>query len=429
MTREIELDIPTPEWAEPFLKPARYKGASGGRGSGKSHFFAEMLIEEHAMNPNQKSVCIREVQKSLCFSSYELLKQKITALGVQDLFDITLTEIRSTRGTGIIIFQGMQDHTADSIKSLEGFDRAWVEEAQSLSNRSLELLRPTIRKDEEDGLTGSEIWFTWNPDQPDDPVDLFFNSAPKDGPDAADFIHVHVNSEQNPFLPKTLRKEREFDRKYNPDTFAHVWEGAYNEKSDSQIFYGKWRVDEFEPGKDWEGPYHGLDFGFSTDPTAAVKCWIHDNTLYIEREAGRAELELSDTAAYIEQRIPGFCRHQVRADCARPESISYLKRVDTEGKRPHIPRIVPVKKWAGSVEDGIEFIRSFKKVVIHVRCREMQKEARLYQYKIDKRTGDVLTDIIDKHNHYWDAVRYALDGMIKGRGPMKISKSLLSKSK
>ena len=402
----MNLEIATPRWAVPLLKPARYKGAHGGRGSGKSHFFAELMIEEHVANPNRRSVCIREIQKSLQFSARELLKQKITALGVSHLFDITLTEIRSRKGNGIIIFQGMQDHTADSIKSLEGFDCAWVEEAQNLSARSLELLRPTIRNE------NSEIWFSWNPDQPDDPVDSFLR--PKDGiiPNA---IVIEVNYDDNPFLPNTLREEMEFDKKYNADSFGHVWRGEYNTKADAQIFKGKWIVDEFEPQADWGSPYYGLDFGFASDPTAGVKCWTYDQCLWIEYEAGRVGLELDDTADYLERNIPDICSHVIRADCARPESISYLKRPDPEKKRKHLPKIEGVKKWAGSVEDGIAFIKSFKKIIIHVRCAEMQKEARLYSFKTDKRTGDILPDIEDSNNHYWDAVRYALGGLIKGK--------------
>lgn len=408
----MELVIETPEWAIPLLSPARYKGAYGGRGSGKSHFFAELLVEEHVANPNQRSVCIREIQKSLQFSARQLIVSKIQALGVSHLFDITLTEIRSIRGNGIIIFQGMQDHTADSIKSLEGFDRAWVEEAQNLSARSLKLLRPTIRNQ------GSEIWFSWNPDQPDDPVDSLLRPENGYAPDA---IVVQVNAEQNPFLPQTLREEMEFDRRHNPDDFHHVWEGGYNTKTHAQIFAGKWRVDEFEPGDDWEGPYYGLDFGFANDPSAGVKCWRHDGRLYVEHEAGRIGLELDDTAKFMDERIPGFCRHVVRADSARPESISYLKRQDPRKERPYIPLIESVKKWPGSVEDGIEFIKSHKEVVIHTRCREMQKEARLYSFKTDKRTGDILPQIEDANNHYWDAVRYALGGLIKGKqSPMGI---------
>ena len=162
------LKIKTPEWAEPLLHPKRYKAAKGGRGAGKSHFFAEALIEQLIIDPNKSAVCIREIQKSLKFSAKRLIEQKIEDLEVSKLFNITQSEIRAVQGKGVILFQGMQDHTADSIKSLEGFDIAWVEEAQNLSARSLKLLRPTIRKE------GSEIWFSWNPERDTDPVDLFF---------------------------------------------------------------------------------------------------------------------------------------------------------------------------------------------------------------------------------------------------------------
>lgn len=144
------LKIETPRWSVPLLRPNRIKGAKGGRSSGKSHTFAEMLVEEHIHDKDLQSVCIREIQKSLKFSAKKLIESKIREFGVSHLFEITLTEIRRVDGQGLIIFQGMQDHTADSIKSLEGFDRAWVEEAQSISKRSLELLEPTIRKDGRD---------------------------------------------------------------------------------------------------------------------------------------------------------------------------------------------------------------------------------------------------------------------------------------
>ena len=303
--------------------------------SGKSHFFAELLIEEHVANPDQQSVCIREIQKSLKFSAKKLLESKIRALGVSHIFEVTLTEIRNKRGIGIIIFQGMQDHTADSVKSLEGFDRAWVEEAQNLSARSMQLLRPTIRKE------GSQIWFGWNPDQPTDPVDELMCGPGGLPPNS---VLVNVNYCDNPFLPDTLRQEMEFDRARNPDSFGWIWLGEYNKRSDSQVFAGKWRVDEFEPGSDWDGPYHGLDFGFANDPTAATKCWIHDQRLWIEREAGRTGLELDDTASYLESHIPGIAKYVVRADSARPESISYLRRPDPDGKRKHMPLIESVKK-------------------------------------------------------------------------------------
>ena len=145
------LQIKTPEVFEPLLRPSRYKGAHGGRGSGKSHFFAELLVEEAFLNPGLRAVCIREVQKSLKESAKRLVEDKIQTLGLGKSFEVLRDEIR-TPGGGVIIFQGMQDHTAESIKSLEGFDRAWIEEAQTLSDRSLTLLRPTIRKEGSENL-------------------------------------------------------------------------------------------------------------------------------------------------------------------------------------------------------------------------------------------------------------------------------------
>ena len=387
------LQIATPRWAVPLLEPSRYKGAKGGRASGKSHFMAEMLVEEHVRDKDLQSVCIREIQKSLKFSAKKLVEDKIRALGVAHLFDITLTEIRRVDGQGIIIFQGMQDHTADSIKSLEGFDRAWVEEAQSLSARSMELLIPTIRND------GSELWFSWNPDQPDDPVETLF----KDNPDG---VLVHVNYDDNPWCPKVMKQQADWQRRVDFERFNHIWLGGYNTKSDAQVFKGRWRVDEFEPQPGWDGPYYGLDFGFSADPTCFVRCWIAGNTLYIDQDAGRVELDLDDTAGFITRHDPEAKRHVIRADSARPESVSYLRRHG-------LPRTEGVKKWPGSVEDGIEHLKTYDEIVIHTRCKDMQEEARLYSYAIDKRTGDILPKIEDDHNHRWDAVRYALAPLIK----------------
>lgn len=216
-TASATLDIPTPAWAVPLLAPARYKGAHGGRGSGKSHEFATMVVEAHILDPHTSTVCVREVQKSLSQSVKRLIELKIEALGVGHLFDVLETEIRNRKGTGKIIFAGMQNHTADSIKSLEGYDRAWVEEAQSLSQRSLDLLRPTIRK------PGSELWFTWNPTHPNDPIDVLLRTG-KRPPDS---IVVEVNWQDNPWFPGVLRKEKDFDRANDPEKYAHVWEGAY----------------------------------------------------------------------------------------------------------------------------------------------------------------------------------------------------------
>jgi len=355
---------------------------------------AEMLVEEHVRYKDQQSVCIREIQKSLKFSAKKLVEDKIRLLGVSHLFEITLTEIRRNGGEGVLIFQGMQDHTADSIKSLEGFDRAWVEEAQSLSARSMELLIPTIRSD------SSEIWFTWNPDQHDDAVEQLF----KDNDDA---VLVHTNYLDNPWCPKVMKKQAVWQQRQDHEKYDHIWLGGYNTKSEAKIFK-HCRVDEFTPVDTWDGPYQGLDFGFSQDPTAAIRSWINANTLYIEYDDGGIGLELDHTAKFLKDKIPGFERHVTRADNARPESISYLNRHG-------LPRAESVDKWPGSVEDGIEFLKTFDEIVIHTRCKSMQDEARLYSYKIDKRTGDITDKVEDANNHRWDAVRYALGPMIKSK--------------
>lgn len=391
------LQIETPRWALPLLEPARYKAAYGGRGAGKSHFFAELAVENMVANPEWSIACLREIQKSLKFSAKRLIESKIEVMGVTSYFDIIQTEIRRVGGDGIMIFQGMQDHTADSIKSLEDFDVAWFEEAQTCSAKSLKLLRPTIRKE------GSELWFSWNPDQPEDAVDDFFRGE-QGAPDNA--IVIEVNFPDNPFMPQTLREEMASDRKrLDPEDFAHIWLGAYNKRSDAIIFGGKYRVDEFTPSEDWDGPYHGLDFGFANDPTAATKSWIHNNKLFIEREAGSVGLELDDTAPFVKRRIPGIEKYVIRADNARPESISYLKRKG-------LPKIKPVRKWSGSVEDGIAHMKSYDEIIIHPRCERTQTEFRLYSYKIDKRSGDVLPIVVDANNHYIDSIRYGLDPMI-----------------
>lgn len=389
------LNIKTPRWAKPLLTPRRYKGAKGGRGSGKSHFFAEMLVESHILNPDCNSVCIREIQKSLKFSAKKLIEDKIRAMGVSDMFDITLTEIRNKNGNGIIIFQGMQDHTADSIKSLEGFDIAWAEESQSISRRSIELLLPTIRK------PSSEIWFSWNPYLDTDPVETMINWNKDE-----DSVCVHVNYLDNPFIDEILIKEAERHKRNKPDSFDHVWLGQYATKSDSQIFKDKYEIKDFEIDKSFGIPLFGIDFGFANDATTGVKVYIKNDILYIYEEAYKVGLELDDTAMFLKSQISEIDKYTIEADSARPESISYLKRNG-------LPFIKSVKKWAGSVLDGIEFIKSFDKVIIHTRCENTISEFRLYSYKIDKRTDNILPDVQDSNNHIIDAIRYALEPIMK----------------
>jgi len=209
------LHIPTAKVFEPLLAPSRYKAIYGGRGSGKSQFFSGLLVEDAVSIPGLRAVCIREVQKSLRESAKKLIEDKIEEYGVGHMFNVQRDQI-GTPGGGAILFQGMQDHTAESIKSLESIDRAWVEEGQTLSARSWSLLRPTIRKPR------SEIWASFNPRRKIDPVDAFFRDKPP-----SDAIVVRANWDANPWFPEVLEKERLHDFATDPDGYGHTWEGEY----------------------------------------------------------------------------------------------------------------------------------------------------------------------------------------------------------
>lgn len=387
-----ELIIDTPEHLEPMIQPKRYKGLKGGRGSGKSHFFAEDVVERMIIDPSHCVVCIREIQKSLKFSAKKLVEDKIREFNASHLFDITMTEIRRIGGNGVMIFQGMQDHTADSIKSLEGFNTAWVEEAQSISARSLELLLPTIRAE------NSEILFSWNPTNADDPIEKLFKEENEHS------ICIHINYTQNRLLPQTLKDEAERHLRVSPETFNHVWLGEYKEQSDSLIFNGKYRIGEMSTKSDTVF-YFGADWGFAQDPTTLVKSAIIGNILYISDEAGGVGVELDETAQLFDS-IDGAKDSVIRADSARPETISHIK---AKGFK----KIIAVDKWKGSVEDGISYMRSFDEIVIHPRCKNTIFEFSKYSYKVDKLSGDILPIIVDKFNHYIDAIRYSLTPMIK----------------
>ena len=384
------LEIKTPRWALPLLKPSRYKGAWGGRGSGKSHFFAELLIEEHICNPNQSSVCVREIQKSLSQSVKKLLEVKIEELGVGQYFDVQDSQIKSRRGNGLIIFQGMQNHTADSIKSLEGYDRAWVEEAQSLSQNSLDKLRPTIRKPE------SELWFSWNPNLHTDPVDqLLRGDVPP-----SDAIVAKVNWSENPWFPAVLKDEMEYDKRRDPDKYLHIWQGEYQRNSESRVFRN-WRIEEFDAKVD-DTLRFGADWGFASDPTVLIRCFIRGRTLYVDYEAYMVGCEINNIPDLF-MTVPESERYPITADSARPETISYVKKHG-------FPRIMSAVKGPKSLEDGVEWLKSFD-VVVHPRCKHTIDELSLYSYKVDKMTEQVLPVLQDKENHVIDALRYACEGV------------------
>ena len=385
-----ELRIRTAEVYEPLLHPARYLGAWGGRGSGKSHFFAELVIEE-SLREKLDVVCIREVQQTLQQSVKKLLELKIKEMGVGDRFRVLNTHIESDLG-GMIIFQGMQNHTAESIKSLEGYDRAWVEEAQTLSQRSLDLLRPTIRK------PGSELMFSWNPNLETDPVDALLRG---DDP-PPDAVVVKANYRDNPWLPDVLKAELEYDRKRDPEKFAHVWLGEYQRNAGSRVFRN-WSVEEFERPP---GTVHrlGADWGYAIDPSCLIRCSIDGKRLYVDYEAYMIGCEI-DQLPDLFDRVPEARKWFITADSARPETISYMNKHG-------YPKINAAIKGPRSLEEGVAFLQAYD-IVVHPRCQHVIDELTLYSYKTDPLTGVVLPILEDKHNHCIDSLRYACEGARK----------------
>ena len=382
LTRKI------PRWSLPFNRASRYKGAHGGRGSGKSHEFAERLIER-CIARKTDAVCVREIQKSLAQSVKKLLEIKIESMGVGHMFDVQKAEIKAPHG-GRIIFQGMQNHTADSIKSLEGFDIAWVEEAQSLSQFSMDLLRPTIRK------PGSELWFTWNPRFEDDPVDMLLRG---DNP-PPDSVVIEVNYRDNPWFPDVLKAEMEYDRGRDPDKYKHIWLGAYQSNSEARVFRN-WRIEEFEAPADAVHRF-GADWGFASDPTVLVRCHVVGRTLYVDHEAYRVGCEIMDTPSLFLS-VPEAEKWPIVADSARPETISHMQKNG-------FPKIVAAVKGPKSVEEGVEWLKSHD-IVVHPRCQHTIDELSLYSYKIDEKTMQVLPVLDDRDNHVIDALRYACEGL------------------
>ena len=390
-----------PEKLEPLFVPMRYKVAFGGRGSGKSWAFARALLIQSLQQP-LRVLCVREFQMSIQESVHRLLAEQIEEMGFAPYFDVQKATIHGRNGSQFI-FAGVQSNP-QKIKSMEGVDRLWFEEGQNASARSWEMLIPTIRKD------GSEIWITFNPDEKKDPTYRRFVVSPPH-----DAWVQKIDWQDNPWFPEELRKEKDYLARVDPEAYAHVWGGECRTNSNAQVFRGKYRIEAFEvPPHDsaeataWDGPYFGADWGFATDPTVLVKCWIHERSLYIEDEAYGVGVELDDIPEMFE-RIPGAKEYTIRGDNSRPETISYVGRVGNM-------RVEAAKKWPGSVEDGIAFMRSFEAIVIAPKCVHIAEEMRLYSYKTDRLTKDVLSDLVDKHNHCIDATRYALAPLIEDNG-------------
>ncbi len=388
----LDLEIPAAFdfLFDPPLGAVRYRGAYGGRGKGASWSFARALLT-HGAQQALRILCAREFMSSLRDSVHQLLSDQIELMRLGRFYRVQETAIYGVNGTEFL-FKGLK-RDINQIKSLERINIAWLEEAQSVSENSWKVLTPTIRE------PGSEIWATWNPALESDPTHqrLVVKPPPRS-------IIRKIGYQDNPWLPDVLDEEQRELAKNDPEGHAHIWGGELWTRSDAEVLSGKWIVEEFTPKEHWGAPLFGSDYGFANDPATLVKIWVADSRLYLEHCVGSKLMDL-DAMERTWRAVPGAEKHTIRADAARPETSNELRKRGL--------KVESAPKWQGSVEDGITFLRSFEKIVIHPQCTRAISEARLWRYKVDPRTGDVLPELQDGHEHVWDAVRYALAPLIK----------------
>jgi len=390
----------------------RFRVLKGGRGSGKSHGFAEELIERMAARKT-RVLCCREIQKSIRDSVKALLVKKIKELYYESDFDVLDTEIRHKRTGSLATFVGLRTNI-ESVKSTEDVDIAYVSEARTVSQTSWEVLTPTIRNE------GSEIWADYNPKDDKDPVDAMF--AGKDGPPPGSIVR-HINYTDNKHFPDVLRREMEWDKSRDPEKYQHVWLGQHKKNSEARVFKNV-RVEPVPTPPPGTVFRFGADWGFSVDPSVLLRMWLDGRTLYIDREAYRVGCETEDLPKLFAGRegalpgeewtpaleaaypgIEGAKKWPITADSARPETISAMNRRGF--------RVLPARKGSGSINEGIEWLQSYD-IVIDPQCTHAEYEFTSFAFKIDPLTNQVLPVLEDKDNHLIDAARYATEGLRKG---------------
>lgn len=379
-------------------KRSRFKVLKGGRGSGKSYNVADALILI-ANACKVKVLCAREFQNSITESVHALLVAQIDKRKLNHRYTIGKSSITNKKTGSEFIFRGLHGNI-DSVKSLHGINIVWVEEAQSVSEESWKILIPTIRE------SGSEIWLTCNPEEEESYLAVRFLDNVND----REILCEEVNYYDNPHFPPELESERLhaqmlIDTAPNDDARAQaqadydwVWLGKYKKITAAQIMK---RVEKKEIPDD--PPYgiqifYGMDFGYAADPNALIRCYILKDCLYITHEAvGRVE---TDELPTLMRTVPGAAQWPIYADASRPETISAMVNAGFD--------MSAAEKWNGSVEDGIAFLNSFRRIYVHPRCVTVLEETKKYKYKVDRVSGKVLPIAVDKDNHTWDAIRYGL---------------------
>lgn len=407
-------------------RPSIFKALLGGRGGLKTWQIARALLLHGVVKPI-RVFCGRETLVSIKQSVLHELEAQIDLLGLGSAYEVGKAEIVGTNGTQFI-FGGLRVDP-ESLKSMGHIDFTWIEEASGVSQKSLDVLLPTVLRN-----TGSEVWFSYNPELETDPVHARFGPDPVTGqskdPDCLLIQSSWMDAKKLGWLTPAMEAEKDKSYQADPDSAAHIWGGECIKHSNKAIFGDKCYTEPFTPSDGWIGPFYGADWGFSNDPAVLVKCWVHQGKLWIEDCAFGRGIDIPELPTLFTQ-VTGWWRYEVdphtkkflstkiplpnvviRGDCSRPETISQLAKMN-------VP-VISALKWPGCVEDGIKILRSFGNIVIHPRCTLLIAEAGLgpkgvadaYTWKTDKTTGAITSIIVDANNHGWDAVRYALEPVI-----------------
>jgi phage terminase large subunit len=414
----MTVELQVPEVFEPLLAPNRHKGAYGGRGGAKSHFFAGLLIFR-CRSRKTRAVCIREVQNTIRDSVRQLLVDKIVSMGLEGFFEILETEIRGRNGS-LIVFRGMQAYNAANIKSLEDFDIAWVEEAQTLSAQSLKLLRPTIRKE------GSELWYGWNPRHDTDPVDKFF----RDGNKRSNMVCVSVNWRDNPWFPSVLKQEMLDDYAADPEMAEHVWGGGYELITEAS-YYGRLIAHAEKEGRIGDYPYNPqgepliTSWDLGVDDYTAIVFWQVNGlipTVVDFYEAGNIGVEITD-----------YAMPEIMAEADIPKAAAQMidlgRDVPFKYKLHMLPHDVKVREWGSGgkqrtltlMERGVkplkvgvaanpaDRINAMRALLPHIRfndtprIRALLSHLRRYSRKFSETVGQYTGELHDEHSHAADA--------------------------
>lgn len=390
------MNVEFPEKLRPIFQPNRTKVAHGGRGSAKSWGFARALLIQAAQSP-LRVLCAREVQKSIKDSVHRLLSDQIQAMGLGGHYEVLDTEIRGKNGS-LFLFAGLATHTVESIKSFEGVDKCWVEEAQTVTKRSWDVLTPTIRKD------GSEIWVTLNPDmETDETYQRFVANAP-----AGAFV-VQMNWRDNPWFPQVLEIERQETLRRDPDNYQNIWEGVPRRVSEGAIY--RFEIERlYEEKRVRLVPYDPLlkvhtvwDLGWNDAMSIGMVQRSGAEVRFIDH-LKNSHRTLDWYVAQLEKKPYRWGTDFIPHD-GRARNMQTGK--STEEALQAMKRNVVVLPLL-DVEEGIKAARLlFPRVYFDQdKCPELLESLKRYQRQINEKTREPGAPLHDQYSHDADMFRY-----------------------